>query len=71
MIRFRFLLAAAGVLLLVVWGWYKLGRTSALNKEAAPLSIDHVKSADPLDTPAGWRYRQNMPRHWRYIMLQK
>ncbi len=69
--RSLFLLAAAGVLLLIVCGLHKLGKSDAPRQEAMPVSIGHVRSAKPLDTPAGWRYRQNMPRHWRYIMLQK
>jgi hypothetical protein len=69
--RSLFLLAAAGVLLLIVWGLCKMGGPASPRQEATPVSIGHVKNADPLDTPAGWRYRQNMPRHWRYIMLQK
>ena len=69
--RTRFLLIAAGVLLLAVGSWYKWGGSRSRKTESAPLSIDHVNSSDPLDTPAGWRFRQNMPRHWRYIMLQK
>jgi hypothetical protein len=69
--RSLILLALAGVLLLIVWQLHKLGKSGPSRQEATPVSIGHVKSADPLDTPSGWRFRQNMPRHWRYIMLQK
>jgi hypothetical protein len=69
--RSLFLLAAAGILLLVVCGLHKLGGSTAPRPEPMPVSIGTIKSADPLDSPAGWRYRQNLPRHWRHIMLQK
>lgn len=63
-------LAAAGLLLLC---WALLHLTSwffADREGAAPGRPSHVKTADPMDTPSGWRYRQNQPHHWRYIMLQ-
>ncbi len=58
------LLAIIGMVLLTGWvlhqtGWWDRRPTAA------------AKSVDPLTTPAGWRYRQNRPHHWRYIMLRK
>jgi hypothetical protein len=67
--RSKILLAAAGVLLLLFgWGLRKGGWLFGSHAESMPVSI---KSADPMNTQAGWRYRQNLPHHWRYIMLQK
>jgi len=69
--RALFLLTAAGVLVLIVCVMHKMGGNTSSRQDPAPVSIGQMKSADPLDSPAGWRYRQNSPRHWRYIMLQK
>lgn len=69
--RALFLLTAAGILVLIVWGIHKKSGNVPSRQESAPVSIGQMKNADPLDTAAGWRYRQNSPRHWRYIMLQK
>jgi hypothetical protein len=63
--RWRIPLAAAGVLLLIAWGLYKTGWFCAERSRPS-----QVQTADPMDTPAGWRYRQNQPHHWRYIVLQ-
>jgi hypothetical protein len=66
--RRKFLLAAAGFLLLLLgWGLHKIGWLFG-TEAAPPVSI---KTVDPMNTQAGWRYRQNLPTHWRYIMLQK
>jgi hypothetical protein len=56
------------VLLLFVWGLHKKGWISVVHQEhGVPCQI---QTADPMDTPAGWRYRQHLPHHWRYIVLQ-
>jgi hypothetical protein len=60
--------ASVGVLLLLGLGLYRSGWLFGSNAETTPA---HVTNADPMDTPSGWRYRQNLPSHWRYIMLQK
>ena len=61
--RLTFVLAATGVVVLAGWllhatGW--LARSGAAR----------ASTTDPLSTPAGWRYRQSQPHHWRYIMLK-
>lgn len=69
--RWKYHLAAAGALLLIGWGLHKAGWFS---KDSETLMLGRpgqVQSADPMDTPSGWRYRYNQPHHWRYIMLQK
>jgi hypothetical protein len=66
--RWKYLLAGAVALLLIGWGAYKVGWIGGQSMLSRPI---HAKTADPMDTPSGWRYRQNQPHHWRYIMLQK
>lgn len=68
--RWQLLLAATGVLLLIGWGLHKTGCWTWKQDESSPLQPIHVKNADAMDTSSGWRYRQNQPHHWRYIMLQ-
>lgn len=68
--RWKYHLAAAGVLLLIGWGLHKLGWLSQSNGGSILSTPNQVKGADPMETPSGWRYRQNQPHHWRYIMLQ-
>lgn len=69
--RRQLLLAAAGVLLLIGWGLHKAGWLGGESETAVSGQPLHINGADPMDTPSGWRYRQNQPHHWRYIMLQK
>lgn len=68
--RWKYRLAAAGALLLIGWGLYEVGRYFNGGEGAFFGRPSQVKNADPMDTPSGWRYRQNQPHHWRYIMLQ-
>jgi hypothetical protein len=68
--RWKISLAAAVALLLVGWALYKRGWFSRDNDDATLGRPSQIRTADPMDTPAGWRYRQNRPHHWRYIMLQ-
>ncbi|HTU94153.1 MAG TPA: hypothetical protein VMF69_29005 [Gemmataceae bacterium] len=70
MTRRKIHLAAAGALLLIGWGLHKAGWFSSNGNESREGRPTQVNSADPMDTPSGWRYRQNQPHHWRYIMLQ-
>jgi hypothetical protein len=65
--RWKILLASAGILLLIGGGAYKIGWLSGCSQDA-PV---RAKIGAAMDTPSGWRYRQNLPHHWRYIMLQK
>jgi hypothetical protein len=66
--RWQIVLAAGGVLLLSAWGLHKKGWISVVHQEqGVPCQI---QTADPMDTTAGWRYRQHLPHHWRYIVLQ-
>lgn len=58
--RYGLLLTTAGMVLLTGWvlhaaGWFTQARST--------------KTADPLASPAGWRYRQCQPHHWRYCVL--
>ncbi|MGH7169108.1 MAG: hypothetical protein ACRELF_20755 [Gemmataceae bacterium] len=69
--RWKISLAAAGVLLLIGWGLYGTGWFSGGSDDAMPGRSRPIKTADPMETPSGWRYRQNRPHHWRYIMLQQ
>jgi hypothetical protein len=68
--RWKLFLAAAGALLLIGWGLHKVVKFCKDNEASLLGRPNQVKSADPMDTPSGWRYRQNQPHHWRYIMLQ-
>lgn len=68
--RWKYLFAAAGALLLLGWGLHRLGWIFSNNNELMPGRPIQVQTADPMDTQSGWRYRQNQPHHWRYIMLQ-
>jgi hypothetical protein len=67
--RWKYHLAAAGALLLIGWGVYKMGGFFG-NSEASIPNRPQVNTVDPMDTSSGWRYRQNQPHHWRYIMLK-
>ncbi|HTU23351.1 MAG TPA: hypothetical protein VMG10_35275 [Gemmataceae bacterium] len=69
--RWKIAAAAAGTLLLVGGALYETGCFSGDSDDATLGQPSQIKSANPMDTPAGWRYRQNRPHHWRYIMLQK
>jgi hypothetical protein len=62
------LLTSTSVLLLLGWGLHQSGWLFSTHTESPPAQI---KSVDAMDTSSGWRYRQNLPHHWRYIMLQK
>jgi hypothetical protein len=64
------LLAAIGVLSLASWIVHRTGRSHS-DTEPAPARPRHTLSIDPLSTSAGWTYKQNQPRHWRYIMLEQ
>ncbi len=64
--RYRWALATAGVLLLTGWVLCQIGWLAPSGRDVAPA---RVQSADPLDSPAGWRYRQSLPHHWRYCVL--
>jgi hypothetical protein len=68
--RWQFLLASAGVLLLIGWGLHKVGWLVGGRDGTLPGPINNIKTVDPMDTSSGWRYRQNQPHHWRYIVLQ-
>jgi hypothetical protein len=65
------LLLAAGALLLVGWGLHKTRWFSRDSEASIPGRASSTQTAAPMDTSSGWRYRQNLPHHWRYIMLQK
>ena len=67
--RWQFLLASAGVLLLIGWGLHKIGWLAGSRDGTLPGPINNINTADPMDTSSGWRYRQNQPHHWRYIVL--
>jgi len=69
--RWKIALAAAGALLLIGGALYETGWFSPDSDDATSGRPTHIKTADPMDTPSGWRYRQNQPHHWRYIMLQQ
>ena len=62
--RWKISLAAAGTLLLIGWGVYETGWFSG-DSDATPEMPSQIKTADPMDSPSGWRYRQNRPHHWR------
>ena len=64
------LLAAVGVLSLAGWIVHRTGRSQS-GTETAPARPRHTLSIDPLSTSAGWSYRQNQPRHWRYVVLEQ
>ncbi len=68
--RWPLFLTTTGIVLLVAWGMLRLSRFAS-NAENSVAPIQHVNKADAMDSQSGWRYRQNMPHHWRYIMLQK
>jgi hypothetical protein len=65
------LLATIGMVLLTSWVLCQTGWLSHSGGEAGPAQTGRAQSAEPLSTPAGWRYRQSRPHHWRYIMLRK
>lgn len=69
--RWTISVAAAGALLLIGWGLYRIHCLSADREQATQGRPNPVETSDPMDTPSGWRYRQNQPHHWRYIMLQQ
>jgi hypothetical protein len=69
MTRWKLAVTAAGTLLLIGGALYETGWFSGDN--ATRGQPCQIRAADPMDTPAGWRYRENRPHHWRYIMLQK
>jgi hypothetical protein len=69
--RWKFYAAAAAALLLMGWGVYKTGWFRGKCEKLMPGPAGQVQTVDPMDTQSGWRYRQNQPHHWRYIMLQK
>jgi hypothetical protein len=60
----RFGLILIAIALLVLAGWC-VSRSGGQPRSSGPHG-----GTDPLSTAAGWRYRQNQPHHWRYIMLQ-
>lgn len=67
--RWKIALAAAGILLLVGCGLYATGWFFG-DDDATLSQPASIKTGDPMDTQSGWRYRQNRPHHWRYIMLK-
>ena len=69
--RWKMALVAAGTLLLIGGALYETGWFCGDSDDAMRGRPSQVQAADPMNTPAGWRYRQNRPHHWRYIMLQK
>ncbi|MHB1425470.1 MAG: hypothetical protein ACYC3I_20065 [Gemmataceae bacterium] len=69
--RWKYLAAAAAAILLMGWGLYRTGWFYGSREKLLPLPASQVQNIDPMDSPSGWRYRQNQPQHWRYIMLQK
>jgi hypothetical protein len=68
--RWKYLLTAAGALLLIGWGLHKIGWLFNSNNQSMLARPIQVKASDAMETPSGWRYRQSQPHHWRYIMLQ-
>ncbi|HEY7425124.1 MAG TPA: hypothetical protein VH682_12915 [Gemmataceae bacterium] len=65
------ILTGIGMLLLTGWVLHGMGWLSQSDEEATSARAGRTKNAVPLATPAGWRYRQAQPHHWRYIMLRK
>ncbi len=68
--RWHLLLAAAVALLLIGWGLHRAGCWGGNREASIPGRPRRIHGADALDTTSGWRYRQNQPHHWRYIVLQ-
>jgi hypothetical protein len=68
--RWPLFLTAIGLILLVGWGLHRL-RWNAPNAASAADALNPINKAAAMDSQSGWRYRQNLPHHWRYIMLQK
>ncbi len=68
--RWKYHLAAAGVLLLLGWGLHRAGWFFGDGDVSRADRPSQIQNADPMDTSSGWRYRQHQPHHWRYIMLQ-
>jgi hypothetical protein len=68
--RWQFFLASAAVLVLIGWGLLRTGWFDGVFDGTMPGRSNQIKTAHPMDTSSGWRYRQNQPHHWRYIVLQ-
>lgn len=68
--RRQLVAAAAGVALLLGWALYKSGWFSTASETSMPQLPSRVRTGAAMDTSSGWRYRQNQPHHWRYIMLR-
>jgi hypothetical protein len=64
------ILATIAILGGLGWMLHEAGSSAGADREA-PSKTGQLKNADPMATPAGWRYRQSQPHHWRYIMLKK
>jgi len=56
-------LLLAAVVMLLLTGW-------VLHKTNGSRRVSHVRTGNPMETSAGWRYRQNQPHHWRCCLLQ-
>jgi hypothetical protein len=67
----RGLILAVIGMLLAGWVLHGVGWLSRSGEEATSAQAGCAKNLAPLATPSGWRYRQNQPHHWRYIMLRK
>ena len=69
--RWGLILVMIGLLAGTGWVLHGTGLLAGSEEETTPGKASQLKKADPLSTPAGWRYRQSQPHHWRYIMLKK
>jgi hypothetical protein len=69
--RCGLILATLSLLAAIGWLLHGTGLLAGSDAEPAPARASQLKNTDPLSTPAGWRYRQSQPHHWRYIMLKK
>lgn len=68
--RGALILALMGLLAGTGWALHETGALTS-SEDDSPGKPKAARSSDALSTPAGWRYRQSQPHHWRYIMLKK
>ena len=68
--RYGLLLATLAMLLLTGGAIHKSKWLSPSRRVSTPARPRHTRSSAPLETSAGWHYRQNQPNHWRYCLLQ-